>query len=72
MTVALPGESGMPLPMVPLPLESETCPEDARFVHYRRQLCNIVGGFKSFPVQDDGHFLTLCRYVERNPCEPAW
>ena len=22
--------------------------------------------FKSFPVQDDEHFLTLCRYVERN------
>ncbi len=25
------------------------------------------GRFKSFPVQDDYHFLTLCRYVERNP-----
>jgi putative transposase len=25
------------------------------------------GRFKSFPVQDDEHFLTLCRYVERNP-----
>lgn len=24
------------------------------------------GRFKSFPVQDDSHFLTLCRYVERN------
>jgi putative transposase len=24
------------------------------------------GRFKSFPVQRDGHFLTLCRYVERN------
>ncbi len=24
------------------------------------------GRFKSFPVQDDNHFLTLCRYVERN------
>ena len=24
------------------------------------------GRFKSFPVQDDGHFLTLSRYVERN------
>ena len=22
--------------------------------------------FKSFPVQDDEHFITLCRYVERN------
>ncbi|MCO6459576.1 MAG: transposase [Pirellulaceae bacterium] len=22
--------------------------------------------FRSFPVQSDGHFLTLCRYVERN------
>jgi putative transposase len=24
------------------------------------------GRFKSFPVQDDAHFWTLCRYVERN------
>jgi REP element-mobilizing transposase RayT len=24
------------------------------------------GRFKSFPVQDDNHFWTLCRYVERN------
>ncbi|MFO0957201.1 MAG: transposase [Isosphaeraceae bacterium] len=25
------------------------------------------GRFKSFPVQDDAHFATACRYVERNP-----
>ena len=24
------------------------------------------GRFKSFPVQEDGHFFTVCRYVERN------
>ena len=24
------------------------------------------GRFKSFPLQDDEHFLTVCRYVERN------
>jgi len=24
------------------------------------------GRFKSFPVQDDEHFYTMCRYVERN------
>jgi REP-associated tyrosine transposase len=24
------------------------------------------GRFKSFPVEQDGHFLTVCRYVERN------
>lgn len=24
------------------------------------------GRFKSFPIQDDDHFLTCCRYVERN------
>ena len=24
------------------------------------------GRFKSFPLQDDDHFLTVCRYVERN------
>ena len=23
--------------------------------------------FKAFPVQDDDHFYTICRYVERNP-----
>lgn len=25
------------------------------------------GRFKSFPIQDDLHFLTVCRYVEANP-----
>ena len=25
------------------------------------------GRFKAFPVQRDDHFLTVCRYVERNP-----
>jgi putative transposase len=25
------------------------------------------GRFKSFPIQTDGHFLTVMRYVERNP-----
>ncbi|MGH7796267.1 MAG: transposase [Candidatus Binatia bacterium] len=25
------------------------------------------GTFKSFPIQDDDHFLTVCRYVEQNP-----
>ena len=25
------------------------------------------GRYKAFPVQADAHFLTLCRYVERNP-----
>jgi putative transposase len=24
------------------------------------------GRFKSFPIQDDGHFVTVCRYAERN------
>lgn len=24
------------------------------------------GRFKSFPIQSDSHFFTLCRYVERN------
>jgi putative transposase len=24
------------------------------------------GRFKSFPIQDDEHFFTVCRYVERN------
>jgi len=25
------------------------------------------GRFKSFPIQSDKHYLTVCRYVERNP-----
>lgn len=25
------------------------------------------GRFKSFPIQEDAHFFTVCRYVERNP-----
>ena len=25
------------------------------------------GRFKSFPIEQDEHFLTVCRYVERNP-----
>ncbi|MSR59287.1 MAG: transposase [Planctomycetaceae bacterium] len=29
------------------------------------------GRFKSFPVQEDGHFLTVCRYVERNALRAA-
>ncbi len=35
-----------------------------------RQTCGLghvyQDRFRSFPVQSDGHFLTLCRYVERN------
>jgi len=27
------------------------------------------GRFKSFPVQSDEHFFTVCRYVERNPLQ---
>ena len=29
------------------------------------------GRFKSFPVQDDDHLLTVLRYVERNPLEAS-
>jgi putative transposase len=29
---------------------------------------HVYGGrFKSFPVENDRHYLTVCRYVERNP-----
>ncbi|GAC1450827.1 MAG: transposase [Isosphaeraceae bacterium] len=38
--------------------------------HARRQSAGsghlYQGRYKSFPVQTDGHFLTVCRYVERN------
>ena len=30
------------------------------------------GRFRSFPVQADHHFLTVCRYVERNPVRLGW
>jgi len=29
------------------------------------------GIYKSFPIQDDDHLLTVLRYVERNPVRPA-
>ncbi len=29
------------------------------------------GRFKSFPIQDDRHFLTVCRYVEQNAVRAA-
>ena len=42
--------------------------------HVRRYLAHYhhsghvwQGRFKAFPVQDDGHLLTVLRYVERNP-----
>jgi len=37
--------------------------------HYHRRGGGHLyqGRFKSFPIQDDGHFLTVCRYVEANP-----
>ncbi len=42
---------------------------DALHVHYKtggtRHL--YQGRFKSFPIQTDGHVLTVMRYVERNP-----
>lgn len=36
--------------------------------HYRTSGEGHVyqGRYKSFPIQDDAHFLTVCRYVERN------
>ncbi|MCZ6683857.1 MAG: transposase [Planctomycetota bacterium] len=40
-----------------------------RHAHYRTGGTGPVyqGRFKSFPIQRDHHFLTVCRYVERNP-----
>jgi len=64
---ALPDKSGVSMSSISLSLEAETCPEDVRFVRYSRQLCNIVGSVKAFPIQQDEHLLTVVRYVERNP-----
>ena len=35
--------------------------------HYRSRGHVWQGRFKSFPIQHDGHFLTVIRYVVRNP-----
>jgi putative transposase len=35
--------------------------------HYRHSGHVWQGRFKAFPAQDDGHLLTVLRYVERNP-----
>jgi len=45
----------------------QACPGDDGFVGYGRQFCNIVGGFNAFPIQEDGHLLSVLRYIERNP-----
>jgi len=63
---ALPDKSGVSMSSISLSLEAETCPEDVRFVRYSRQLCNIVGSVKAFPIQQDEHLLTVVRYVKRN------
>jgi putative transposase len=38
---------------------------------YHRHYCSSghlrQGRFKAFPIQDDGHLVTVLRYVERNP-----
>ena len=34
--------------------------------HYKGSGHVWQGRFKAFPVQDDEHFLLVCRYVERN------
>jgi putative transposase len=41
-----------------------------RWVEYRHRVgygSVYQGRYKSFPTQDDAHFLTVARYVERNP-----
>jgi putative transposase len=35
--------------------------------HYRSSGHIYQGRFRAFPIQDDGHLLTVLRYVERNP-----
>ena len=40
-----------------------------RFRAHRRTIGDghlYQGRFKSFPIEQDGHFLTVCRYTERN------
>jgi putative transposase len=33
----------------------------------RQRASLYQGTYKSFPIQNDEHFLTVCRYVEQNP-----
>ena len=68
---ALPDKSGVSMSSISLSLEAEICPEDVRFVRYSRQLCNIVGSVKAFPVQEDDHLRVVLRYIERNPLRAA-
>ena len=63
---ALPDKSGVSMSSISLSLEAEICPEDVRFVRYSRQLCNIVGSVKCFPVETEDYFYQVVRYVERN------
>src|SRR4051812_17841505 len=44
-----------------------------QFVRFSQVLARAsVGRFKSFPVQEDLHRLTIMRYVHRNPLVPVW
>lgn len=46
-----------------------TSTHSKRWHGYRRSVGTgavYQGRFRAFPVQTDGHFLTVCRYVERN------
>ena len=39
--------------------------------HHNTEGCLWQGRYKSFPIQDDDHLLTVMRYVERNPVRAA-
>lgn len=39
---------------------------DHAHYHMSREGHVYQGRFKSFPIQDDSHFLTVCRYMERS------
>ena len=47
--------------------DSDRYATSARASSHSRDWAAIPGAVqKSFPIQQDGHFLTVCRYVERN------
>jgi putative transposase len=41
-----------------------------RWLEYRQEVGSghvYQGRYKSFAIEDDGHLMTVCRYIERNP-----
>ena len=50
-----------------MPRRARVAPGGMVYHHHTTGTGHLYQGrFNAFPVQTDGHFLTVCRYVERN------